>query len=244
MQNLSGLASNCVKKISFIFENDANAVGKWKCEGVVKDKEDYFNNKISSNKPQCVILYLLKNGVGYDMLDGWTKGEIYYRLARKPWKYKIEGDLMFIHIDNDLIQVYKKVDSKERVVPEQDFMDNVNLEYECDSEFLGLWKVVDHVFYLNKDKYNPKKLANGTYFIRSLSVLPDNTCLIDVGEIIRLKWTKGCLIDKKNKLTMPYEIKEFDDKKYLILVWKNDEYRFFGEITWCYVFEKVGADYE
>lgn len=238
-ERLYRLASACVKNINIPFKKDDNALGKWECIAVAESKEDYFNNRFVEKKPVCKILYLLKNGVGYDMLDGWTCGQIHYRLSRNVWEYEIDNDLMFVTIDGGLLQIYKRVDDKVRLEPEQNYFDNINLKPEYDKDAVGAWKVVDHVLYDRMEQYEPTGTREGTYFIKSLSIFDDHTCLLDVGEIRRLRWTKGSIVDKGNKITLPYKIKSFGGSKYLMLVWKDDAYKYFGEITWCYVFRKM-----
>ena len=236
-QNLLNLASHCARKIDFFFENDNKAVGKWKCIAVVKSKENYFNNLFEEHKPILPYLYFLKNGAGYDMIKGWSKGEIYHH---HTYKYEIENNLMFVQLNELELQVYEKIDSIERSEPEQDFFDNVDISIESDPRVLGLWKIYDHIMYSKKEDYLPRGGSGERYFMRSLAFFPENICMLDTDDYRRLRWTKGIVFDKKKKLAMPYQIKECNDKKYLILEWKDDGYRFFGEHTWCYVFEKIG----
>lgn len=234
--NLLALASHTARKIDFFFQNDSKAIGKWKCIAVAKDKASYFKGEVKEIKPKLPFLYFLKNGAGYELINGWTKGEIYHG---HTLKYEIDKRLLFVRFNEFDVYVYEKVDSIERIEAEQDFFDDLNLDFVMDSKVLGLWKIYDHVFYKNSEEYNPCGGSGERYFIKSLAFFDDYVCKIDEDSYRRLRWTKNFLIDKKNKVVMKYTVKEVNDKKYLILEWKNDEYRYFGTQTWCYVFEKV-----
>ena len=230
----------CARETDFVFINDKDAIGKWKCVAVAKDKECFLRGEILNEEPVCQILYLLTNGKGYEMLDGWAKGEIYYGLSKKEkWEYEIKGDLMFVATNDDKIQVYEKIDSKARSEAEQDYFDDVNVVFEECEEMYGVWQLVDCVHHTKKNSYVKDTKDFGQCFLKNLIFLANNRCVIDKGTFEIKKYTKGMIIDKKNKITMPYEVKEFDGKKHLILTWKGDSYKHFGRLTWCYVFEKI-----
>ncbi len=234
--NLLDLASHTARKIDFFFQNDKRVIGKWKCVAVANDKESYFSNNLLDVQSKLPYLYFLKNGAGYELINGWSKGEVYYH---HTLKYEIDKGLLFVNANELEVYVYEKLDSIERVEPEQDFFDDLNVAYEHDPKVLGLWKIYDHVPYEKRADYVPSGGSGERYFMRSLAFFDDNVCRVDEDSYRRLRWTKNLLIDKKNKIVMPYTIKEFNNKKYLILEWKSDGYRYFGEQAWCYVFEKV-----
>lgn len=54
-----------------------------------------------------------------------------------------------------------------------------------------------------------------------------------------LTWTRGLIIDKKEKLASKYEIKELKGDTYLFCEWKSGDYKFGGMQPQYYVLKKL-----
>ena len=113
--------------------------------------------------------------------------------------FKIGEVAKFADTTMKTIRYYEKVDSVERLEPEQDFFDNVDIPVVQDPKLLGLWKIYDHVLYSEKANYSPSGGSGDRYFMRSLAVFPDTICMLDADDYRRLRWTKGIVFDKKKK---------------------------------------------
>lgn len=236
-KNLFKLLSQTVRQINITFINDKKAVGKWRCIGVSKSIQDYHLNSLLNIQPYCKNLYFLKNGAGYGLIDGWSNGKIYYALEKNTWTYTIKGKLMFVQTLNN-VHIFEKEDSLIRTTPDQDYIDNTAHNFKNDPNAIGLWTIYDHVHKLDIDSYQPKGKSLEKYFIKSISFLPNGFCIIDENSLYHKKWTKDFIIDKKEKITMPYKIISHNNKQFLLLTWKDDYYKYFGQTTWSYVFEK------
>jgi bla regulator protein BlaR1 len=112
-------------------------------------------------------------------------------------------------------------------------VDNVNYPYICDSKVIGSWVSVDCVDYVSEFKKD-KKFWKGNLFIKKLNFFEDGTT-----DKNWLTWTKGLIIDKDEKLSSEYTIKDIDGEIYMFLQWKGGDYAFGCRKPIYYVLKKV-----
>lgn len=225
------------------FVNDKNALGKWKYIANTTSKEDYLKGKFTVDKdPDYKNLYFLPNGQGYWIFDRWTKGMIlHYRGDVMP--YSIEGNKLFLDYVNDgqkrFTIVFERVDNKEYSKEEIAIVDDINLPFVLDKKALGFWQAVDCVDFEDKKSYKPRENADTDLFLKSLTFNPNGDVIFEANSLLKLKWTKGKVINQYQKNVMDYRIKTFDGQAYMIMDWKSGDYTYNGDIECCYVFKKI-----
>lgn len=241
-----------------VFVNEKQAVGKWEYVGTICDENNTVQEKTFFNEHAfCKNLFFLKNGKGYYIFRGWSKGKLYLS-ADTFLNYKIKNKLLYLQVpaefhttnpykreDKTEIQVYKKVDSKERTYAEQIYKDDLNANGEIDNNLVGLWNICDNVFWNELDGYIPKINSNlidkkSSYFIKGLSLYKNGRCIIDEDNNTRVAtWTKKQIADTENNVCHMLETKEINGETFLVLKYKTDTYFYDNELCWCYIFKKL-----
>ena len=235
------------------FENDPEAVGRWKLIDIVPTREQFVcGHPKSSHDSWHDEFFMLEGGAGYWIYEGWTKGVIYTHspVGTLAESYSIENadgkTLMFVLASEccdrngrpagkPYVKVYEKLDSEPRTKNDIALRDNIDYPFIPDERVIGEWKTVDFLSDINK--FGRKERRSGL-FLEKLSFEPDGKCVYTSKKSSwARKYTKGIVINEADKLACRYEIRGHDGKEYLILEWKSGDYVFGGRITW-YVFEK------
>lgn len=112
-------------------------------------------------------------------------------------------------------------------------VDNIDYTYEYDSKVVGRWIGVDLVNYVSNFQKD-KKSWNRDLFIKELNFFKDGTT-----DCEWLTWTKGIVIDKDDKLSSQYFIKDIDGETYMFFQWKNGDYAYGCRRPMYYVLKKV-----
>lgn len=227
------------------FVNDKQVIGKWKKLAVVKEKEDYKQNKFDDSEifdfPE---IYFLPKGEEYWVL-GWTKGTLYLKDRELP--YEIIDNLMYIGVvdykSNEIenYAVYEKVDSKNYTRDEIRIKDNTNLPFIKDERVVGFWESVDFV---NKpEDFNPnKKYWKDGIHLKKYIFEPNGDLLVEYtgnDTPAKLNYTKGIVLDKYRSTASAYTIKTINGEDYMIVEWKSGDYSFGGKVYGYYCLKKV-----
>lgn len=245
MQKLSTIRKErgCVKVNMFI--NDEKVIGKWNKIGIVKNKEDYNNNKFDEEFIfDYKELYFLPNGEQYWVFS-WTKGTLYLNDRELP--YEIIDDKLFIGVRDfitneiDNYAIYEKIDSKYYTKDEIKIEDNTNIAFENDEQIIGFWESVDCIEEINQ--FNPNKpYRNEELYLQKYIIEPNGNLyekFSDDEEIISINWTKNYIINNHNKTASKYIIKTIDDNDYMFVEWKSGDYQFGGKVSVYYVLKKI-----
>lgn len=112
-------------------------------------------------------------------------------------------------------------------------IDNTDYSYEYDPKVVGTWTCVDVVGYISDFKKD-KNLWNDDIEIKKLKFFKNGTT--DKKWLI---WTKNIVIDKDDKLSSEYIIKNIDGETYMFFQWKNGDYAYGGRRPEYYVMKKA-----
>ncbi len=234
-----------------LFTNDVEALGKWKRICVVNTKDEFLSGKYKDQKDLFKYfqnIYFLENGQGYWCFEKWTKGKLYL-YNNQVFDYVIEGDLMFVNINDkytgscDAVAVYQKVDNKKYTQEElQIYKDKVDYIFKNDEQVLGIWNCIDFC-QLEKQFVPSQDKSKFDLVFKQLIVCENGKIIVEYrdDEILsnKLTWTNGAIIDKNSKKVMNYSIKIIDGNTYLFMQWKSGDYTYSGNIFGQYVFKKV-----
>lgn len=254
-ENINKLSKN-IKKLSSIrkdkegfvmknFVNDERVIGKWKKLAVVKNKEDFFENKFDDNEIfDFKQLYFLPNGEEYWVFS-WSKGILY--LKDKKFPYEIIDGKLFIGIVDlktntiDNYAVYEKVDSKCYTKDEITIKDDTNIPFVKDEKVIGFWNSIDFVFNI-QDFSLDKKFWQYDLYLTKYIFENDGKLFVEYNDqkmLFPLNWSKGVVIDKNIDTVSKYVIKEIENQSIMFVEWKSGDYRFGGKVNGYYVFKKL-----
>ncbi len=240
------------------FADDPEACGKWKMVDVVPTREHFVYGKPKCSHPAWLReLYFVDGGKGYWVTSGWTKGALFTRGPRPGTRYvnrytieNIDGHrLLFLNMvgsggsefDAPEIWVYEKVDDG-HYLSEEEFKrsDNIDLPFVNDAAVLGKWRVRD--FVTEQEDFDPQRqsLKQDELFVLSAEFGENGVYVTttkngtDSGTSV---WTKGFVLNRRERTASAYEIKVIDGKEYLFKQWKCGDYSFDGRVYW-YVFTR------
>ncbi len=244
------------------FVDDPEVCGKWEMIDILPTREHFVYGK-----PKCGHLawlhelYFIDGGKSYWAVGGWTKGCLFtYGPTRDTSfvnKYTIENNgghkLLFLEMNDYCdgsgigfgspeIWVYEQTEDK-HYISQEEFRryDNIDYPFINDEDVLGTWKVRD--FLINKEDFNVKKQnwpkddlfvlaaefqSNGVYIATTKNGTNSVTSV----------WTKGLVLNRREKTASAYEITTIDGKEYLFRQWKSGDYSFGGGRVYWYVFTK------
>lgn len=231
------------------FENDERAVGKWQVLTV--DEENGKDRYI----------YFLPGGESY-WCYGWTKGKLLFDNGCDRYynDYRIEnrGEDIIMTIalrlpdhpetgETTKVEL-KKIDgahyTKEMIARK----DDINKPFVNDRKVIGKWRAFCYIDEVNckKEEFIPgvipkNDLGYDELYFKQIEFFEGGSCdLLYGNELISgddmQTWTKGFLLRKFNRCACAYEIKNIENKDYLIIEWKSGDYRFGGSDTDYYVF--------
>lgn len=241
--------------INVPFEND-DVIGKWEVIGDFAVKEDFFADVYNGNAFYGDInkqIYFLPGGEKY-WCYGWTKGflvintgdgtslnsyeveehtgEGYMFVQNKSYYYRRGG--------KPTVLVLRRLDSKAYTKQEITRRDNINMPFVKDGTVLGKWKSVCHLRSLEEFAPDKRDSEDWLYF-KKIEFSEEGKCTSVYGEKTisggdMQVWTKGYVLRKWNNTACVYEIRNVNNKEYLILEWKSGDYLWGGFDTDYYVF--------
>ena len=249
--------------IGLPFVDDPEVCGKWEMLDILPTREHFVYGK-----PKCGHLawldelYFIDGGKEYWSVGGWTKGFL-FTYGRAPQetlknKYTIEEidghKLLFLEMkhycDGDKLSgaapeiwVYEKIENK-RYKSKDDIrrVDNIDYPFISDSTVIGKWKARD--FVINKEDFDPIKQnwpADDMFVFGA--EFQDNGVYVSTSKngtnSITSVWTKGLVLNKREKTASAYEIKIIDGVEYLFREWKTGDYIFGGGRAYWYIFTRA-----
>ena len=244
-----------------LFTDDPEVCGKWKVVDIVPTREQFIYGKPKcSHSTWLHELYFIDGGKGYWAVDGWTKGTMFTGGPKPDTQYanhytieNIDGHkLLFLEMTDcgesgigfgvPEIWVYEKADGR-HYASKEEFRkcDNIDYPFVNDENVLGKWKVRD--FVIRKEDFAPDKqnLKQEDLFVRSAE-FGENGVYISTTQngtsSVTSLWTKGLVLNRREKTASAYEIKMIDGKEYLFREWKSGDYSFGGGRVYFYVFTR------
>lgn len=249
------------KNADMPFTDDPEVYGKWEMIDIVPTREQFVYGKPKcSHSTWLHELYFIEGGKGYWAVDGWTKGTMFTGGPKPDTQYAnhytietIDGHkLLFLEMtdcgDSGIgfgvpeIWVYEQADDR-HYASQEEFRrcDNIDFPFVNDENVLGKWKVRD--FVIHKENFDPDKQnckwedlfvlgaefrENGAY----VSTTQNGT------NSVTSVWTKGLVLNRREKTASAYEIKTINGREYLFREWKCGDYSFGGGRVYWYVFAR------
>ena len=247
--------------ISFV--DDPEVCGRWKMIDILPTREHFVYGKPKCNHLAWLNeLYFIDGGKSYWAIRGWTKGQL-FTYASEPHsvyvnKYVIENNgkqkLLFLEMydycdgggeglfESPEIWVYEQVENR-HYDSQEDLRrcDNIDYPFVNDEKVLGIWKVRD--FLINREDFDVKKQnwPIDDMFVLSAEFKNNGVYVSTTKETtnsVTSVWTKGLVLNKREKTASKYEVVVIDDKEYLFREWKPGDYSFGGGRTYWYVFTR------
>ena len=245
------------ENIDFPFENDPQAVGKWKTLGIWHSADDYYLGK----EPDTSLygetvreIYFLPGSEPYWGYS-WTKGKLLDNEYMNPrsCNYRIETTdsetLMFIDYKSyeylvsgkTELLVLKKLDSVAYSSKDIARKDNIDMPFVDDPSVIGKWKTWG--FCRTKEDFSTEPEPEEYQYWKSVEFFPGGSVTsVYEDEVIegddRQTWTKNYLLRKFNWSACEYEIRNVDGDDYMIIEWKSGDYRWGGFDTNYYIFKR------
>jgi len=233
-----------------LFENDEALIGKWKSLGLVKSKEDFYNNNYDTTENNILKeLYILPNGKGYWIIKGWSKGfiKIGNHQSERINSYEIVGlenktylllTLNGLTTDtNPFLQVFEKIDSKQYSKADIAIKNSPDYTFEDDPDLIGVWEVVDFVKDIENFKPNNKNWKGQLFLSKAIFMKNGEMLTINSkGEnYLKNYWTKSHFTSlfEGTSILANYYIKQIECKNYLFFEWISGDV-VYGERKPCY----------
>lgn len=255
-----------VDNTDYPFVDDQMVIGKWQSVDFVNETKQFDPNERAYKDELYLTEFAFINGG--DMLasfeggnlayisPNWTKGLILDKQDKTASKYEIKdidgqtymflewksGDYTFRGLDPQYY-VMKKIDSNDYTsidIPRIE--DDVDYPFSNDPQMLGSWQSVDFVENIDDFKPGVKSWLDDLYLIElTISEKGELNALATSGEAPQglLTWTKGLIINNRDKTASKCEIKEIDGAKYMFFEWKSGDYIFRGMKSSYYVLKKI-----
>lgn len=243
------------ENISLPFVNDERVIGRWRILGTYACKEDFYLGKPAADY-EIKEFYFLPGGERY-WCFGWTKGLIlvdegdgstyteayelekldgkeYLFVTHKSYEYRLTGK-------TDCV-VMEKVDSVRYTAADIARKDDIDKPFLPDEAVLGRWTA--HNFCVTKEQFTTDEEPLDSLYWKSVEFLPDGHCISDYadwhieGDELQT-WTKGYHLRKWNSSACAYEIRRVGGEDYLLIEWKNGDYRWGGFDTNYYIFRRA-----
>lgn len=247
------------KKTEEPFTDDPEACGKWEIIDIVPTREHFVYGKPKCSHPGWWLheLYFIDGGKPYWVVDGWTKGVLFIN-GPKPNtryinRYTIENadghTLLFLGMNDSYrgfstpeVWVYEKADDRHYASKEEfKRCDNIDYPFVNDENVLGKWKVRD--FVIHKEDFDPDKQnwkREGLFVLGA--EFRENGVYISTAQngtnSVTSVWTKGLVLNRREKTASAYEIKTIGGTEYLFREWKPGDYSFGGGRVYFYVFTR------
>ncbi|MHB8127230.1 MAG: hypothetical protein ACYDEJ_16695 [Desulfitobacteriaceae bacterium] len=125
-------------------------------------------------------------------------------------------------------------------------IDKTNYPFVKDPRAIGKWESVDFVENVN-DFIPGKKSEKEDLYLTALAFIKEGKMLMSSSEIKNLtyttfSWTKDKVLNKQEKTSSRYEIKEINGLTYMFFEWKSGDYTFRNMNPMFYVLKKVDSD--
>ena len=239
--------------------DDPEACGKWEIIDIVPTREHFVYGKPKCSHPGWWLheLYFIDGGKPYWVVDGWTKGVLFIN-GPKPNtryinRYTIENadghTLLFLGMNDSYrgfstpeVWVYEKADDR-HYSSQEEFKryDNIDYPFINDKTVIGKWKVRD--FVINKEDFDPDKqnreqkdlfVLSAEFGVNGVYTATTKAGTNNVTSV----WTKGLVLNRREKTASAYEIKTIGGTEYLFREWKPGDYSFGGGRVYFYVFTR------
>ena len=138
------------------------------------------------------------------------------------------------------IWVYEKVENRHYSSAEEfRRCDNIDYPFIPDETVLGAWKVRD--FVIRKEDFDPDKQnwRDQDLFVRKAEFKQHGVYISTTqsGEnSVTCVWTKGLVLNRREKTASAYEIRIINGKEYLFKQWKTGDYSFGNGGVYWYIF--------
>lgn len=237
------------------FENDPDAVGRWKMIDIVPSEDCFiYGHTKCSHLAWLDEIYFLRDGAGYWAVDGWTKGILYTKEEFSPaptaQQYRIRRenghDLLFLRksrttrkdgqlmLQPSEIWVYEKSDSREYTASDIKRRDMTDYPFVFEKSVIGRWMVRDFYPWKFEENFDPGKqnYADDDLFVREVEFREDGTYTqVTKRHTSTLCWTsfgegRGLLLNRALETASAYEIRMIDGTEYLISEWKTGDYQY------------------
>lgn len=244
------------------FTDDPEVCGKWEMIDILPTREHFVYGKPKCNHLGWLNeLYFIDGGKGYWAVYGWTKGKLYTYGQKQNSvlvnNYTMESDgnrrLLFLEMNDYCdgneqgvgtheIWVYEKVENRHYTSAEEiRRVDNIDYPFINDESVLGVWNVRDFVH--GKEEFDPQKqnFPKEDFFVLQVIFKPDGayeTTIEGETDTSTSIWTKGLVLNRREKTASAYEIKVIDGKEYLFKEWKCGDYSFGNGRVYWYVFTR------
>ena len=245
--------------INLPFENDPEACGKWEMIDILPTQEHFVYGRPKCNHLGWLSeIYFIDNGQPYWSVFGWTKGYL-FTYGPPPQstyvnKYTIKkhGDRMLLflemydycdgggigHFAEPEYWVYEKTEGR-HYHSEDDIRrkDTIDYPFVDDPNVIGVWKARD-IYFTTPDDFDPKRQNRPleSLYHKQIEFKNDGVYVSTTKSGIHTSvsiWTKGLILNKREKTASVYFIKEIDGTEYLFKEWKNGDYIFgHGRAYW------------
>lgn len=236
------------------FVNDEEVLGKWKLLDIVPSEEQFlYGHEKCKHSGWLDELYFLENGEKYWALGGWTKGFLVTESKHRfNNAYTIKNQnghtLLFLEMKHfsdggaeklaaPEIWVYEKEDSKIYHSADIKRCDFVDYPFVPDESIIGEWKVRDFYGYDFEHKFDPAKQnwKPDDLFVKGLKFYHDGSAeRLQKSGNVKLNWTRGLVLEKREKIASAYEIRTCNGVDCLIVEWKSGDYVFGSDAKICH----------
>lgn len=231
-----------------LFVDDEEVIGKWEYFDVITsiDQFDYIKPNRNTCEKGFKEIWLLPEGKGYWIFEGWTKGYLLIHYGgNEPvlcYKYNLkkvaDATFMFLEVTEDgqeYINVLKKVSDRKYNLFEIGRRDNIDMPFVPDEHILGKWKSVAYVKSI--DDFTGAVMMQEDLWLKSVYFYEDGKAdRVYDGETWSDLWTRGFLLDKNKSTASAYEFRKIHGIEYLFIQWKMGNYVYGGEDPSYYVF--------
>ncbi|PKM78164.1 MAG: hypothetical protein CVU90_03850 [Firmicutes bacterium HGW-Firmicutes-15] len=250
------------------FVDDPAVIGKWQSVDYVAEI-DQFNPSQKTQQGDLFLkeLAFIKGGKMLEALSqgngslrdlnlSWTQGIAINKHEKTASKYVIKeingstymfyewkcGDYTYFHMTPQFF-VLNKVDNLDYSNYKMAAIDDkVDYPFVDDPQLVGKWECVDYVKTIDKFKPGTSSVL-GELFLTQLNIAENGKISALTSEsktpYEKLSWTKGLILDKKDKMASKYEIKELKGDIYLFYEWKSGDYKFGGMQPEYFVLKKL-----
>jgi hypothetical protein len=231
-----------VDKVDYPFVNDPEALGAWESVDFVENIEDFNPENINFNSDLFLKeLFILEDGKT-NWLFTWTNGLILSEDTASKYIIKDISGAKYMFFEwksgdytnrrmKPSFYVLKQIPGK--VYVESRTIDKIDYPFVDDPNVIGTWISVDYVDEPEQFYPDRRRWRAGDLFLKELVFLPEGKM-----ENSNDTWTKGLVLDLKNKTASRYIIREIDGTIYMFYEWKSGDYIFRGENPYYYVLKK------
>lgn len=243
--------------INIPFVNDEKVIGLWSLIDCLPALDNFSIDKIKFNgENEIKDIYFLPGGEKC-WCFGWTKGYVISSFGNpaenglnKYTTQHINGkNYMFVEMKLNQsffyngcpeIWVLEQIDNIVHKKQDIGIRDDVDLPIIPDSKVIGKWNVCDIVKEI--ELFDPKapNHNNDELFWVDIDFRADGTCTHTYDPKANRRWetdwTKGMLVDKRQKIAEAYLLIIIQGIEYLFIEFKSGDYTFGGRKPYYYVF--------